>query len=93
MKLKVGLIGLGDQWESRHRPALLALADRFDVKAQREVTEDLKLAFRKKIGLVIACADVVFFVPSVLYFFRFVLFYVLLFLVHDLFICPYGCFL
>ncbi len=33
MKLRVGLIGLGDQWESRHRPALLALADRFDVRA------------------------------------------------------------
>ncbi len=33
MKIKVGLIGLGDQWESRHRPALLALADRFEVRA------------------------------------------------------------
>ncbi len=33
MKLKVGLIGLGDQWESRHRPALLALSDRFEVRA------------------------------------------------------------
>ncbi len=33
MKLKVGLIGLGDHWETRHRPALLALSDRFDVKA------------------------------------------------------------
>ena len=33
MKLKVGLIGLGDQWDSRHRPALLGLSDRFDVRA------------------------------------------------------------
>lgn len=33
MKLRVGLIGLGDQWEKRHRPALLALSDRFDVRA------------------------------------------------------------
>lgn len=33
MKLNVGLIGLGDQWDSRHRPALLALSDRFDVRA------------------------------------------------------------
>jgi predicted dehydrogenase len=33
MRLKVGLIGLGDQWETRHRPALLALSDRFDVRA------------------------------------------------------------
>lgn len=33
MKLRVGLVGLGDQWDARHRPALLALADRFDVRA------------------------------------------------------------
>ncbi len=33
MKLKVGLVGLGEHWETRHRPALLALSDRFDVRA------------------------------------------------------------
>lgn len=33
MKLRVGLIGLGDAWESRHRPALRALPDRFEVRA------------------------------------------------------------
>lgn len=33
MKLKVGLIGLGRHWESRHRPALIAMRDRFDIKA------------------------------------------------------------
>lgn len=33
MKIRVGLIGLGDHWQSRHRPALLALSDRFEVKA------------------------------------------------------------
>lgn len=33
MKLRVGLIGLGSAWESRHRPALRALSDRFDVRA------------------------------------------------------------
>ena len=33
MKLRVGLVGLGDQWKSRHRPALMALADRFEVRA------------------------------------------------------------
>lgn len=33
MKLRVGLVGLGDEWESRHRPALRALSDRFDVQA------------------------------------------------------------
>lgn len=33
MKLRVGLIGLGSHWESRHRPALRALSDRFEVCA------------------------------------------------------------
>ena len=33
MKLRVGVIGLGDAWESRHRGALRALSDRFEVRA------------------------------------------------------------
>src|SRR5580704_5803062 len=33
MKLRVGLIGLGSAWETRHRPALRALSDRFEVRA------------------------------------------------------------
>ena len=33
MKLRVGLIGLGNQWEARHRPALRTLSDRFEVCA------------------------------------------------------------
>lgn len=33
MKLRVALVGLGDQWEYRHRPALNALADRYEVRA------------------------------------------------------------
>ena len=33
MKLRVGLVGLGKAWEARHRPALRALADRFEVRA------------------------------------------------------------
>ena len=33
MKLRIGLVGLGDQWQQRHAPALRALADRFDVRA------------------------------------------------------------
>jgi len=33
MKLRVGLVGLGNQWEVRHRPALRALSDRFEVRA------------------------------------------------------------
>lgn len=33
MKLRVGLIGLGATWENCYRPALHALADRFEVRA------------------------------------------------------------
>ncbi len=33
MRLRLGLIGLGDLWHSRHAPALRALADRFEVRA------------------------------------------------------------
>jgi predicted dehydrogenase len=33
MKLRVGVVGLGAAWETRHRPALRALADRFEVRA------------------------------------------------------------
>ena len=33
MKLRVGLVGLGNAWETRHRSALRSLADRFDVRA------------------------------------------------------------
>ncbi|HEY1067829.1 MAG TPA: Gfo/Idh/MocA family oxidoreductase, partial [Pirellulales bacterium] len=33
MKLRLGLIGLGPLWESRYRPALRALSDRFQVTA------------------------------------------------------------
>ncbi len=33
MKLRVGVVGLGEAWEQRHRPALRALSDRFEVRA------------------------------------------------------------
>lgn len=33
MKLRIGVVGLGDTWETRHRPALRALSDRFEVRA------------------------------------------------------------
>lgn len=33
MKLQVGIVGLGSAWESRYRPALRALSDRFQVRA------------------------------------------------------------
>jgi predicted dehydrogenase len=32
MKLRVGIVGLGEYWETRHLPALRALADRFEVR-------------------------------------------------------------
>lgn len=32
MKLRVGIVGLGCQWESRHLPALRMLADRYEVR-------------------------------------------------------------
>jgi predicted dehydrogenase len=32
MRLRVGIVGLGDHWENRHLPALRALADRFEVR-------------------------------------------------------------
>jgi predicted dehydrogenase len=33
MKLRVGVVGLGQAWETRHAPALRALNDRFEVRA------------------------------------------------------------
>jgi len=33
MKLRVGVVGVGPAWESRHLPALRALSDRFEVRA------------------------------------------------------------
>lgn len=33
MKLRVGIVGLGRAWESRHKPALRALAERYEVRA------------------------------------------------------------
>jgi predicted dehydrogenase len=33
MKLRVGIVGLNEAWETRHRPALRALSDRYEVRA------------------------------------------------------------
>ncbi len=33
MRLRVGLVGLGDVWHARHAPALRAMADRFEIRA------------------------------------------------------------
>lgn len=47
MKLRVGLVGLGNAWEVRHRPALRALSDRFEVRAVCEpVAHRAELAAR-----------------------------------------------
>ncbi len=32
MRLRVGIVGLGPQWESRYLPALRLLTDRFEVR-------------------------------------------------------------
>ena len=41
MKLRVGLIGLGDAWQQRHAPALRAMADRFELRAVCEQVQHL----------------------------------------------------
>jgi len=33
MKLRVGIVGLSEAWDTRHRPALRSLSDRFEVRA------------------------------------------------------------
>jgi predicted dehydrogenase len=33
MRLRIGLIGLGRAWKTRHQPALRALSDRFEIRA------------------------------------------------------------
>ena len=33
MKLRLGIVGLGSVWDSRHRPAFRSLADRFEIRA------------------------------------------------------------
>ena len=33
MKLRIGVVGLGDAWEVRHRPALRSLREKFEVRA------------------------------------------------------------
>jgi len=48
MKLRIGLVGLGSTWEVRHRPALRALSDRFEVRAVCEpVTHRAEIAARE----------------------------------------------
>ena len=48
MKLRVGLIGLGDAWEARHRGALRSLSDRFEIRAVcSEVAQRAELVARE----------------------------------------------
>ncbi len=48
MKLRIGIIGLGGAWNSRHAPALRALSDRFEVRAIcSEVAQRADLAARE----------------------------------------------
>ena len=50
MKLRVGIVGLGNAWEKRYRPALSTMTDRFEVRA---VCESIGL----RAGLVAAGFD------------------------------------
>ena len=48
MKLRIGLVGLGNSWEVRHRSALRAMSDRFEVRAVCEpVAHRAELAARE----------------------------------------------
>ena len=50
MKLRVGIVGLGPQWESRYLPALRALADRFEVRGICEQVAHLAQRAAAEIG-------------------------------------------
>ena len=49
MKIRVGVVGIGPLWESRHMPALRALSDRFEVAADadEQTCRELALASEK----------------------------------------------
>ena len=48
MKLRVGVVGLGDQWQTRHLPALRALADRFEIRAVCSQVAERAIAVAKE---------------------------------------------
>jgi predicted dehydrogenase len=52
MKLRVGIVGLGSQWESRYLPALRTLADRFEVRGICEQVSHLAQRAAKELGAV-----------------------------------------
>ncbi|MCG8585198.1 MAG: Gfo/Idh/MocA family oxidoreductase [Pirellulales bacterium] len=50
MKLRVGLIGLGSDWKTRHQPALRALGDRFEIRAVCEPVAHRAEAIARECG-------------------------------------------
>jgi predicted dehydrogenase len=52
MRLRVGIVGLGSQWDSRHLPALRALADRFEVRGICEQVAHLAKRAATELGTV-----------------------------------------
>ena len=52
MRLRVGIVGLGSQWESRHLPALRSLADRFEVRGICEQVAHLAKRAATELGTV-----------------------------------------
>jgi predicted dehydrogenase len=52
MRLRVGIVGLGSQWESRHLPALRSLADRFEVRGICEQVSHLAKRAAAELGTV-----------------------------------------
>ncbi|MDA7977910.1 MAG: Gfo/Idh/MocA family oxidoreductase [Pirellulales bacterium] len=53
MKLRIGVVGLGNDWDTRYKPAFRALADRFEVRA---ICEPVALRADKAIRDFDACA-------------------------------------
>jgi predicted dehydrogenase len=52
MKLRIGIVGLGSVWDTRHRPALRSLADRFEVRAVCEPVAHRACGTAKDFGAV-----------------------------------------
>ena len=52
MRLRVGIVGLGSQWDNRHLPALRSLADRFEVRGICEQVAHLAKRAATELGTV-----------------------------------------
>jgi len=52
MRLRVGIVGLGSHWESRHLPALRSVADRFEVRGICEQVAHLAKRAATELGTV-----------------------------------------